>query len=73
MTRKELNTLQPGDTVIHKQSGKSYTFHRLVKMWDGIPPNATNERMVAVCTSPAEANNPYANFQYFEAKHIKKG
>lgn len=75
MTQKELATLKQGDTVVHKQSGKVYTYHHTVKAWDFNAASMTrsNEHGIAVCLTPNEPVSPYANYQYFEAKHIKKG
>ena len=77
MTQRELTTLNPGDTVIQKESGKLYIFHHIVKAWDVNTTNFTrsNEHNIAVCIDPNEPATPYAyiNYQYFQAKHIKKG
>lgn len=75
MTQRELVTLKFGETVIHKESGKAYTFHHTVKAWDINLTNFTrsNEHSIAVCIDPNEPVTPHMNYQYFQAKHIKKG
>jgi hypothetical protein len=76
MTQRELATLKPGDTVIHKPSGKVYTFDHVTKAWDMDLTNfsRSNERSLAVCIDPNEPTTfAGANYRYFQARHIKKG
>lgn len=49
MTQKDLLKLQNGAVVIHKKSGDAYTFTGTVKVFDGLPPHAANERLCARC------------------------
>lgn len=74
MTQKELAALKQGDTIIHKQSGKAYTFCRAIKSWDLNLTNFTrsNEHSIAVCIDPNEPTTSYTNYQYFQARHIRK-